>query len=767
MIDDIEMRDLFRIESSEHLQRLDDGLLILENDPGNRETADEVFREAHSLKGAARMLGLTEIEALAHSFEEIFAQSKKGDALLSAPLIEQLCNCLGAIRLLVEEALTGSPCEVGVTDLRCRLEQETLEQPQTDPLKKEPANDTVSLPPPGPSVPRNEPVPVVTQAPAEDRKENEPGESPEPGAPLGIPPAQESVAPFQIEDIRVATPKLDLLMIQVGELTSIKQGIVQRHLDLEDALETWYRLAAEIRKNASPTAKAQEKLESFTALLEGLKSRLYDDRSKLEFVSSGLEESVRATRLLPLSTLFRVFPRMVRELAREQSREARLLVEGGETTADKRIIEELKDPLMHLMRNALDHGLEPPEERKRLGKPPVGTILLRAYRSGSQLVVEVQDDGRGLDVEAIRRAAAKGKLHPQEVLAAMTPEQLRGLIFESTLSTAPFVSDISGRGVGLDVVRVNTQRLKGQVEVKSVPQQGCTVRLRLPVTLATTKVLTVLNSGVTYAIPAESVLKTFPVRRSEIFTMEGRTSTLFEGEAVSLARLSDLMRFARHDFSTPTPAKFDTPCAENDLLPSIACAVGEERFALIVDELLNDQDVVLKKQGPMLRQVGGILGATILETGEVCLILNPPELLNSLRHQAIMSGVAQAAAAPKPKTILMAEDSLITRTQLKRILERAGYQVVTAVDGQDALDRLRAQAVDALVSDVQMPNMDGLTLTARVRQLKKYSELPIILVTSLASEDDRRKGAEVGANAYLTKPAFDQKVLLDTLRRLV
>ncbi|SDZ80144.1 two-component system, chemotaxis family, sensor kinase CheA [Desulfuromusa kysingii] len=767
MIEDIEMRELFRIESSEHLQRLDDDLLILENDPGNKEAADEVFREAHSLKGAARMLGLTEIEALAHRFEEIFAQVKNQNTRLLPPHIDQLYHCLEAIRMLVEEALTGVRCDVKVTDLLCRLEPEALGQPQVRPPQLKPTDTTVPPPPPESPVSLDESELIVMQAQANREQQRETGDSAETAAPFDFPSAQANIVPFQIDNIRVATSKLDLLISQIRELTAIKQRIVQRHLDLEDGFDKWHKLAGEIRKNASPTAKAQEKIESFTALLEKLKSRLYDDRSKLEFTTSELEESVRVTRLLPLSSLFRVFPRMVKELAREQSKEARLVVEGGDTTADKRVIEELKDPLMHLMRNALDHGLEPPEERMQLGKPPVGTITLRAYRSGSQLVVEVQDDGRGLDVEAIRRAAAKRKIHPPEVLATMTPEQLRSLIFESTLSTAPFVSDISGRGIGLEVVRVNVQRLKGEVEVESVPQQGCMVRLRLPETLAATKVLTLRASGLTYAIPAESILKTFPVHRSEIFTMEGRSSILFEGEAVSVARLGGLMHFARNDFSVPKQAQIDAPGEENVLLPAIACAVGEERFALIVDELLMDQEVLLKQQNPLLQQAGNILGATLLETGEICLIVSPSELLNSLCHQTIVPKKAQAEEAPKPKTILMAEDSLITRTQMKRILKGAGYQVITAVDGLDALDKLKAQPVDALVSDVQMPNIDGLTLTARVRQLKKYRELPIILVTSLASEEDRRKGADVGANAYLTKPTFDQKVLLDTLRRLV
>jgi two-component system chemotaxis sensor kinase CheA len=420
-----------------------------------------------------------------------------------------------------------------------------------------------------------------------------------------------------------------------------------------------------------------------------------------------------------------------------------------------------------MIRNAIDHGIEPPDERERHGKPRTATLALRAYQTGTHVVIEVADDGRGLDVEAIRRIALQRGLVRAEELVSWRSEQLCGLIFAPGFSTSSLITDLSGRGVGLDVVRANVERLKGTVQVESVPGAGCTFRIETPITLATSHVLLV-RAGAPgalwpYALPIEFVRDTFLVAPEEIFSIEGRPAIAIHGEPVSAARLADLLEL-------PTgPTEPSARAGSTALgMPCVLLEVNRERFAVFVEALVDQQEVMVKPLGGLLQRVRNVSSVTILATGEICTVLNPSDLLKTVKKAPAPPPAAPAAvSAERRKVILLAEDSLTTRTQEKRILESAGYEVVTAVDGADALTKLSSRAFDAVVSDVEMPNMTGLELTARIREDAQYRELPILLVTSLASDEDRRRGAESGANAYITKGTFEQKVLLDTLRRLV
>jgi two-component system, chemotaxis family, sensor kinase CheA len=455
---------------------------------------------------------------------------------------------------------------------------------------------------------------------------------------------------------------------------------------------------------------------------------------------------------------------MVRDLARHQAKEVQLIIEGGETTADKRILEEMKDPLMHMIRNAIDHGLEAPDERQRCGKPRLGTIRLRARLTPSSLVIEVADDGRGLDLERIKLTALKRRLRREEELAAMTSGQIQALIFAPGFSTSPLVTDISGRGVGLDVVGANVERLKGNIEVESSLGHGCTLRICLPRALAATRVLIVMADRRSYALPIEYVHTTRLVSPQEVFPIEGMETIVVDGRPVSLAHLSALLGIS----SQVAGAKEGKPPESDNPRPCLVLTVGEDQIGLFVDALLDEQEIVVKPHSAILKRVRNVSGATILGTGEVCMVLNPLDLVQSVRQRP--ARMLREASHPKPlkkHVILLVEDSITTRTQEKRILESAGYEVVAAVNGVDALQKLSSQAFDAVISDVEMPSMDGLTLTERIRREPKYNELPIILVTSLASEEDKRRGIEVGANAYIAKPTFDQGLLLDTLRRCI
>lgn len=783
------------------MQHLDRGLLELEKDPKNQALLDGVFREAHSIKGGARMLGLGDIETIAHRFESILGAARKGATPLTPETIDHLSRALDAIRRQVNEAVTGEPAGVVITDtlalLRLakdappeeedvsRLEAEAPAAVQPDP-QPEMGETGAAATPPEPAAEASSPVkapPEPQPAEAVDpeaalKKAGEEGETPSPKVQTGI----STDGKFRIETIRVATEKLDAVMTQVGELSVTKNRVAHGLARIEEITGVWEKLNRGgitlrsllhemgihhhdgfLKKLMEYHHQEIELLGRLGVLLNGLKTAAYEDSSKLDYVTNELEGGVRALRLLPLATIFNLFPRMVRDLARSQGKEAQLIIEGEENTADKRIIEEMKDPLMHMIRNAIDHGIELPEERERLGKPRLGSILLKAYQTASNIFLEVQDDGRGLDLEAIKRTVLKQKLYRAEELAAMTPPEIRSLIFLSGFSTTTFVSDVSGRGVGLDVVRVNVERLKGSIQIDSAPGEGCTFRVQLPVTMATARVLIVGVGGMKYAMLVEYVEAAHLVSPREIFTIEGHGAIVINGRPVSVARLADLL-----ELRGTAPSESRAKSKDGVGNPCVILAMGDERLGLLVDELLDEQEIVLKTQSKLLQRVRNVSGATILGTGEVCILLNPQDLMRSVRRRDLhLAAVAPAEVEERKKVILMAEDSLTTRTQMKRILEGDGYEVVVAVDGLEAFNKINTRPFDALVSDIMMPHMDGLALTEKVRQDPKYKELPVILVTSLASEDDKKRGLEAGANAYIAKPAFDQKVLLETLRRLI
>ena len=754
MIEDAEMQQLFKIESEEHLQLLDEGLLQLEKDPKNQKVLEDVFREAHSLKGAARMLGLMEIEAVSHRFEDILGLAHKGDILLSSRIVDVMYGCLDIIRKLVADALAGVPSKVDIRTVLTRLDLSIPDASAN--MERKPVLAMPDL-----AETATETLVFATEGLDSSHLLIHEPESFSSNQPL--------LEQFRIDTIRVETRKLDMLMRLAGELTVANLRIVRRHDFIEAFSEIWEQFSSGIRETGCLDAIRIADADRLSAMMEELRVSSLDDKSRLELVSGEINEEIRAIRLMPLATLFNLFPRMVRDISRNQTKDVQLIIEGGENLADKRIIEEMKDPLMHIIRNSVDHGIELPEERIRSGKPRTGTIRLGAYQTPSGIVMEIKDDGRGLDTEMIKKSAKKLGIYREDELAAMTDDQVRSLVFTHGLSTSSFVSDVSGRGVGMDAVRAGIERLKGKISIKSDFGTGCDVVIDLPLTLATARVLLVLADGLKYAVPVENVLKSCLIRKNGLFRLDGKDVALFEDKALSVASLSRLLHYRRTDFiKKRASVESPEPRIESDSIPCIVVFSGEERMGLFVDELIDEQEIVIKPQSILLSQIPNISGGAIIGTGEVCMVLNPHDLIRSLNHQnAGIASTIQNEKLDKKKLILLAEDSLTTRTQMKRILEGAGYEVVPAVDGMDAFSRLSLQSFDALVTDITMPNMDGLTLTAKVRQDKQYKDLPVILVTMLTSDEDKRKGLEAGASAYILKPSFDQKTLLDTLRRLI
>ncbi len=830
MIEDEELRNVFKIASEEHLQKLEQGLLYLEQHPGDSAKLEELLRETHSLKGDAGMLGVKSVASLSHQVEHILGGIKRGETQLNSDISDRLSQGVDAIRQLVYEAVTGEDSGVNTFYILANM-MGVVSKPQ--PHTPVPIVESVSSQLSEQLLVKSQLTESSSPLPETNIEIYQVGKLENNYSFLGVQSEQElllqsqnlptpsghatasesqsaatasSTSSYRIETIRVATQNLDDLMTQAGELTVTKTRLGHRFTDLEQITNLWeewsreYSLSSlnfhqmqisesgikddKFRQLQDYCQRTEERLERLGVLANRLKDRVYEDTARLELIAEALASGIRTLRLLPLSTIFNLFPRTVRDLAKREGKEVSLVIEGGETTADKRILEEMKDPLIHMIRNAIDHGIETVEDRERIGKHRVASLRIKGYNTAGNIIIEVTDDGRGLNLERIKTTAIKRNICTLEQLELMTENQVQSLIFAPGFSTRTFVTEISGRGVGLDVVRTNVEALKGTIQVDSLPGQGCTFRLKLSTSLATANVLIVVVEDIAYALPVEFVETAKLVSQSDIFTIEGKETILSNNQPLSVAHLRDLLELNNREwmqknrewrqenwteFNRKTPKELLASTSAK--MPCIVLNVGEERLGLFVDALIDEQDVVIKPQSQLLKRVRNVSGATILDTGEVCMVLNPHDLIKSVRKQVLsrtISGFRSQIETPTQKqVILLAEDSIATRTQEKRILEGAGYEVVTAVDGLDAFNKLKTRDFDAVISDVQMPNLDGLGLTIKIRQQKQYSELPIILVTSLASDEDRKRGADAGANAYIPKGTFNQDVLVETLKRLV
>ena len=597
-------------------------------------------------------------------------------------------------------------------------------------------------------------------------------------APIAQPTAAGKAKDRQNETIRVAAGDLDTLMAKAGEINVINQQIATRLPDLVNLVELWTTGSRDAQMMASLLEelpiksplranfdRTQQQWAEMGALLGKFKQLLDGDSSRLDLVTSSLESGVKKLRLLPLSTVFNLFPRMVRDLAKTQSKEINLAIEGGDVLLDKLLLEEIKDPLMHILRNAIDHGIEQPASRLQEGKLAAATLLIQVRQVGNKTTIEIADDGRGLDLKRIKATAIKRGIHTEAELATMTTAQIHSLVFAPGFSTRSRVTELSGRGVGLDIVRTNVERLKGSVEIESTPNQGCTFRIVLSHAIGSSSVMMVDVRDQVYAIPVEFVDRMLLLDKADIFALGGKPTATIAGVTTTVAWLADILNL---------PAIAPTFSGEvNRLSNSVACLLlqsGKQQLALLVDRIRDQQLVTIESPHPILKNVPYLTGSTILGTGEVCLVLDPLDLFataaggNPLNKEATLTPVAAAAAPP---SLLLVEDSLVIRTQMKRILGGAGYQVTAANDGMEGWEKLKAGAFDLVVSDVEMPRWTGLELTTEIRKHPEYQDLPVVLVTTLSKIADRDRGLQAGANAYLTKGDFDQKLLLDTLTNLI
>ena len=732
----------FRDETAENIRIVTEGLMALEGNglegEARREQIDAIFRAMHTIKGSARMLGLEAVSKVAHTCEHILAAVRDGRRSLDRFLTDELLKGSDAILELVAAAIDGKPSSIDVDALTSRLGRGA---PQPSPAAESPVAALVApLQPPGdgglaPSLPRGrrERVRQTVRVRVDrlDRLLNLAGE-------LSI-GRQIEEAHFQaLEEVKALVERQQRILLALeSELRQMRLSPAQRELfdrEMNVALNAGERVGALIRTQLERIGQHNTH-----------KAQLIDD----------LEREVMTIRLTPISTLYANLPRAVRELARDLGKEATLLLAGETTEVDRKVIEALADPMVHLIRNAIDHGIEPVDERERLGKPRQGVIEITAQAHGGRVLITVRDDGRGMDPQQLRETAVRKGLISSEAATALSDQEALELIFMPGFSTAKLITDVSGRGVGMDVVRTNLADIGGEVQVESQPGIGTKVTLSLPLTLITTRVLLIEAGGQLFGFPASGCQGTVWVRRNQIRTVEGRAVFQHHQTLTPLLRLDELLGIANgHPFATATRA------------PALLFGGTRRPMALLVDRMVDEREAVIKPLGPLLEKQRCYSGALQLGDGRLALLLNPSMLIQLGRGAALIAPTQDHSARRRAR-LLVVDDSFATRELIRSILSAAGYDVATAVDGLDALDRLRAETYDLVVSDIEMPRMDGFTLTSRIRSELGKTDLPVIIVTSLASEAHRRRGLEVGAQAYIVKSQFNQNNLLETIRQLI
>jgi two-component system chemotaxis sensor kinase CheA len=465
--------------------------------------------------------------------------------------------------------------------------------------------------------------------------------------------------------------------------------------------------------------------------------------------------------MLPVGTLAALFPKVVRDLCRDQGKAAEIVIRGEEFEIDKRILEQMKDPFIHLLRNCMDHGIEKPAERVRRGKPSQATITVAISPvNGNRVEFLVSDDGAGIDIDKVRDAAIQRGLVSAEQARTMNDSETLALIFQADVSTSPIVTQLSGRGLGLAIVREKAEKLGGRVSVQSWPHAGTAIRIALPIALATFRGVLVEIAKRQFVVATAQVQRIVRFKAADIQTVESVETLAWNGRVVPLIRMTQIL-----ELPDAAPAESTAVAA----LPALILGADEQPVAFAVDAVLDEQQVLVKQFRKPLSRVRNIAGATVLASGQVALILNAADLLKSARKCSGVTAPATSRLKPaedKSASILVVEDSITSRMLLKNILESAGYRVKTAVDGMEAFTILRTQPFDLVVSDVEMPRLNGFDLTAKIRAEKDLAKLPVVLVTALDSREDRERGINVGANAYLVKSSFDQSNLLEAVQRL-
>jgi two-component system chemotaxis sensor kinase CheA len=730
----------FRDETWDNLDLVEQGLTTLEAQPDDQALLDRMLRAIHTTKGSAKIMGFSHINRLAHRIEDVLGAVGKGEIDLTAEVGTAIFETIAAIRTLTDAQVEGQPAPVDVSELLTTLGKILGEE--GEPKKEE-------KPPPTQELQTTAPSPLVTM----------------PTRPTGR----------TRETMRVDLERVDQLARQVGEMLSLQQQAVEEQFSLYDltviqketlrALEGLRDRLVSCQDRLAPS-QAETLFQSFN-WLENSIQRLDDQWreftrnhdvliERFSLALNELHQDALNIRMLPIGTLFEVFPGVVRRMAGESGVEVALEIRGSEVELDRRVLDLLREPLIHLVRNALDHGIEPPRIREAQGKSRRGKVILEAWQRGRRVHIRIQDDGKGIDPDRLRQTAVERGFLKESQAQEADRETLLNLIFLPGFSTRKQVTDISGRGVGMNIVQTTIHQLNGTIQIDTQPGKGTTFALEVPLTLATIRVLFVESSGETIAFPASAVRGLMRIEPQEIISVEGRSMFQWHEQTIPLIPLAQVLGFFIEE--------------RGDVLkPSVITGTNGRQVALTVDRIIDEAEVVVQPLRGILGRSPLFSAATISGTGRVIPILHMAGLLaRKAGGTPVSTRAYRSQVQPRDNpVILLVEDAIITRELERSILEAAGYQVETAFDGLDALQKLEQRSFQLVITDIEMPRMDGFELTLRIREEPRWTDLPVIIISAREKDEDRRRGLQVGAQAYIAKSRFDQSNLLETITQLM
>jgi chemotaxis protein histidine kinase CheA/ActR/RegA family two-component response regulator len=735
-------------ESREHVARLNEGLIALEKNPTDSETVHAIFRSAHTIKGSSRMLKFPAISDIAHKLEDALGALRDKKINHSKKLADLLFRAVDTISDMIEKTAAKQEITAADNDLCQALAKAAeggfsaadKEVTASQPLTEENTEEETA----GSAGPKANPIAVDSHASRQTTISRE-GQ------------------PRIIDTVRVSSEKLDDLIKLMGEIVSNQNSLKQRTQDVRE-IERRMRMHLEFvnklktRGNGTFPDAFLDQAQALHAEIRQFAANIGEDIAVQELLSGELQERTLIMRMVPLAMVFGTLSRMVRDLANALGKEVDLIIEGENIELDRKMIEKIGDPLVHMISNAIDHGIEKPQDRIKAGKPEKGVIKISAYYDTGNVVIELSDDGSGIALKRIREKALKRGVFTEKELDGMDDETLVDFIFHPGFSTSEIITDISGRGVGMDVVKRNIiDDLKGAISVKTSAGTGTVFLIRLPLTVAIMPIMLITVSGTIFAIATRYVREIIRVPRSEFIQVVDRTAIRLRNEFIPVFDLDPLLKI---------PGWVRSDEAKEPLIIIVSC--GTDYMGLIVDELLDEENMVIKSLPSHMRNIKLVSGFTISGTNEIINILHIPAILAAAketmgpRKHAEQSTVKESAI-----NILVVDDSINTREIEKSILESYGYRVTVAEDGVDGLEKARSFEFDAVITDVEMPKLDGFSLTERLRKEESYKFTPIIIVTSREKEEDKRRGVQVGADAYIVKGSFDQTNLLETVQNLI
>jgi chemotaxis protein histidine kinase CheA len=721
-----DMLAAFLDECGERTDSLSERLLRLEQNAGDRELINEIFRDLHTLKGSSAFAGLTKMNRVAHQAEDLIGAMREGRRQVDRNVVDVLLESLDVLRSIVARARAGERLDMDVRGVLARLAD--------------------------PSLPKVEGPGVRGQGSVG-------GGAREEGARVSSAPSVASAPAAAQSTLRIEFEKVDHLLNLVGEVV-LARGRLNTASEVQTTI---LREVGAVRKRLSAMPGLNGSAAPLNDELERLERVLRETFGEVELGLGGLglavgqlRDTVMKLRMVPIARLFSKYQRTVRELANKLGKEISVELVGADTELDKVLVERLEDPLLHLVRNAADHGVETPDERLRAGKPRAGKVVLSATQSGGQIVVSIRDDGRGLDAEKLKSKGIEKGLLTQAEADALDTEQCYQLIFRAGFSTAEQLSDVSGRGVGMDVVREAIARLKGDIRIISEVGKGTTLELSLPLTLAITQVLTARAGGELVAIPLDAVVSAQTVERGDLERVATGTCIRIGSELIQVVELAEVLGLAG-----------GTSLGDEQTAAVVIVRLGQSEVALLVQQVLGRHEVVIKALGPLLAEAACTAGAALIGERMVLVVDLVDVGARVFSGKSSEPRVRARAVSGTRAKILVAEDSPLIRDAIRRELTRAGFEVTTAEDGEQALRLARREHFDAVSSDVMMPKMDGYELVRALRQEPGYRDVPIVMVTSKDARIDAIKGFDAGADAYLGKPAEADELVrtLDGLLR--